>query len=69
VIIAAGTSQTVNFTATANAAGRHQVQVAGLTGEFEIIEISQSTNTNWWFIGGVTAIILLVIFLLIALRR
>jgi hypothetical protein len=69
VIVAAGTSQTVNFTTTGNAAGKHQVEVAGLSGEFEILKVSQPANTNWWFIGGVTAIILLILALLIALRR
>jgi hypothetical protein len=69
VTAAAGTSQTVNFTTAGYAAGKHQVEVAGLTGEFEILKVSQPTNTNWWFIVGVTAIILLVVVLLIALRR
>jgi predicted GH43/DUF377 family glycosyl hydrolase len=69
VTAAAGTSQTVNFTTTGYAAGKHQVEVAGLSGEFEILKVSQPTNTNWWFIVGVTAIILLAIALLIALRR
>jgi hypothetical protein len=69
VTAAAGTSQTVNFTTTGYSAGKHQVEVAGLSGEFEILKVSQPANTNWWFIGGVTAIILLVVVLLIALRR
>jgi hypothetical protein len=69
VTAAAGTSQTVNFTTAGYAAGKHQVEVAGLSGEFEILKVSQPANTNWWFIVGVTAIILLVVVLLIALRR
>ena len=69
VTVAAGSSQVVNFTTTGNAAGKHQVEVAGLTGEFEILKASQPANTNWWFIGSVAAIILLAIALLIALRR
>ncbi|MGD0352145.1 MAG: CARDB domain-containing protein [Dehalococcoidia bacterium] len=69
VTAAAGTSQTVNFTTAGYAAGKHQVEVAGLSGEFEILKVSQPTNTNWWFIVGVTAIIMLIVALLIALRR
>jgi predicted GH43/DUF377 family glycosyl hydrolase len=69
VTAAAGTSQIVNFTTTGDTAGKHQVEVAGLSGEFEILKVSQPANINWWFIVGVTAIILLVVVLLIALRR
>jgi hypothetical protein len=69
VIVATGTSQTVTFNTTGYGGGRHQVEVADLTGEFEIAKVSQPSNINWWFIGGVTAIILLVIVLLIALRK
>jgi len=69
VIVAAGASQTVNFTTTGYAAGKHQVEVAGLTGEFDVIKISQPTNINWWFIIAVTVIVLLIIVVFIALRR
>jgi hypothetical protein len=69
VTAAAGTSQTVNFTTTGDTAGKHQVELAGLSGEFEIVSTSKTANINWWFIGGVTAIILLIIVVLIALRR
>jgi hypothetical protein len=69
VIVAAGTSQTVNFTTTGYSAGKHQVEVSGLSGEFEILKVSQPANTNWWFVGSITAIILLVIVVLIAWRR
>jgi hypothetical protein len=69
VVIAAGTSQTVNFNTTSYAVGKHQVAVAGLSGEFDVIKTSKPTNINWWFIGGVTAIVLLIIVVLIALRR
>jgi hypothetical protein len=69
VTAAAGTSQTVNFTTAGYAAGKHQLEVAGLSGEFEILKVSQPANTNWWFIGGVAAIILLIIVVLVALRR
>jgi hypothetical protein len=69
VIVAAGTSQTVNFTTSGYTAGKHQVEVGGLTGEFDMITIPQPTNINWLFIGGITAIILLIVVVLIAWRR
>jgi hypothetical protein len=69
VIVAAGTSQTVNFTTTGYTAGKHQVEVASLTGEFDMITIPQPTNINWLFIGGITAIILLIVVVLIVWMR
>jgi hypothetical protein len=69
VTVAAGESQVVKFTTTGYAAGKHQIEVAGLSGEFETIKVSQTTHTNWWFIGSVAAIILLIIALFIAWPR
>ena len=66
VTLAAGESQTVNFTITGDAVGKHQVEVAGLSGEFEIAGQSQ---INWWLIGGIIVAILLIIVGLIAWRR
>jgi hypothetical protein len=69
VTVAAGTSQTVNFTITGDAAGKHQVEVAGLAGEFEIAKAAEPSKINWWLIGGMTGIILLLAIGLIAWRR
>jgi parallel beta-helix repeat protein len=69
VTIAAGASQTVNFTTDGYAAGKHQVEVAGLSGEFEIIKISQPASTSMWFIVGALVLLLLIGVVLIALRR
>jgi len=66
VTVAAGTNQTVSFTVTGDAVGKHQVEVAGLSGEFEIVKRSQ---INWWLIGGITGVILLIIIALVASRR
>jgi len=38
------TSQTVNFTIIGETVGKHQVQVAGLVGEFEITELPSGIN-------------------------
>jgi len=69
VTVAAGTSQTVNFTITGDAAGKNQVEVAGLVGEFEIIKTAKQSQINWWLIGGMTGIILVLAIGLIAWRR
>jgi hypothetical protein len=71
VTIAPGTSQTVNLILTEDTAGKHQIEVAGLSGEFEVIEAKtiEPSGTNWWLIISVTAIILLIIVVSIALMR
>jgi hypothetical protein len=71
VTVAPGTSQTVNLILTEDTAGKHQVEVAGLSGEFEVIEaeVIEPSGTNWWLIISVTAIILLIIVVPIALMR
>jgi hypothetical protein len=69
VTIAAGASQTVNFVITGDTAGKHQVEIAGLSGEFEVIKTVEPFKINWWPIGGIAAAILLIIVVLIALRR
>lgn len=69
VIIAAGTSQTVNFTITGYTAGKHQMEVAGMTSAFDMVKAPQPTSINWWFIGGFTVIILLIIVVLTVWRR
>jgi hypothetical protein len=69
VTIAAGASQTVNFTITGDAAGKHQVEVAGLNGEFEVTPAAKPSQINWWLIGGITGIILVLAIGLILWRR
>jgi hypothetical protein len=66
VTIAGGASQTVNFTVTGAVVGKHAVEIAGLSGEFEI---AQRAQINWWLIGGITGAILFIIIGLIAWRR
>jgi hypothetical protein len=69
VTVTDGASQTVNLTIAGYAHGKHKVEIAGLNSEFEIIGASSSTDTQWWFFGGVAALILVAIGLLIALRK
>jgi hypothetical protein len=66
VTLAAGTSQTVSFTITGDAAGKHSVEISGLKGEFVVVGPS---GINWWLIAAIIGIILLIIVVLIALMR
>jgi hypothetical protein len=56
VTVAAGASRMVQFTAVGATPGKHQVEAAGLTGEFEVLEPAGST-VNWWLIGSIIGII------------
>jgi hypothetical protein len=56
VTVAAGASRMVQFTAVGTTPGKHQVEAAGLTGEFEVLEPAGST-VNWWLIGSIIGII------------
>jgi hypothetical protein len=60
VTIAPGASQTVNLTLTGNTEGKHQIEIAGLSGEFEVIKSAVPSVINWWFIGSITGIILVL---------
>jgi len=68
ITLAPETSRTVSFTINPDAAGKHQVEVAGLTGDFEILGQS-STGFNWWLIGGVLILVLLSVLWLSLMRR
>jgi hypothetical protein len=60
VTVAAGTSQIVNLTTTGDAAGKHQVEVASLVGEFEVIKSAGQSVINWWLMGGITVLVLAI---------
>jgi len=62
VTIAAGTSQTVNFTISGDTVGKHQVEVASLNDEFVVA--GQPSVINWWLISGITGAILLIIIII-----
>jgi CARDB len=61
VTIAPGDSEPVTFTITGDTAGKHQVQVAGLTGEFEVLIPAGQTTINWWLIGSIIGIIAVIV--------
>ncbi|UCH52019.1 MAG: hypothetical protein JSV54_04590, partial [Chloroflexota bacterium] len=58
ITLAAGTSQTVNFTITTDAAGKHQIEVAGLEGEFVVVGPS---GINWWLIAAIIILLLAIL--------
>jgi hypothetical protein len=69
VTIAAWASQKVNFTTTGDAVGKHQVEVAGLNGEFEVTtKAAQPSQINWWLIGGIIAAVILSLGIWILMR-
>jgi hypothetical protein len=60
VTIAAGKSQTVNFTTTGDTAGKHQVEVAGLVSEFEVIRTAEPHKITWWLIASIMGIVIVL---------
>jgi len=65
----AGSSRTVSFTTTAATTGMHQAQVDGLTVDFEVTSPPKLNVPLWWFMGGVTCLVLLGFVLFIVLKR
>jgi hypothetical protein len=74
VTIAPGASQAVKFTVNGDTVGKHQVELAGLNGEFEVVgpnesEVAGQSQINWWLIGGIAGAILLIIIGIVVRRR
>jgi len=61
VTVAAGTSQTVNLTITGDVIGKHEVEIANLISEFEVVKAAQPSKINWWLIGSVIGIIIVLV--------
>jgi len=60
ITLAPGASQAVNFTITEDTAGKHRVQVARLTAEFEVTA-QQQYGANLWLIGGILGAVLVIL--------
>jgi hypothetical protein len=60
VNVAAGTSQTVNFTTTGDTVGKHQVEIANLISKFEVVKAAEPFKINWWLIGSIIGIIIVL---------
>jgi len=56
--VPAGDSQLVNFSTTSDTAGKHRVEIAGLIGEFEVI--NATALYNWWLIGSIIGIVIVL---------
>jgi hypothetical protein len=72
VVIKASASERVSFTTSKDTPGLYTVEVAGLTGSFEVKPpLSPVEPANWWLIGGIIAGVAIVIFVtfLFLLRR
>jgi hypothetical protein len=59
ITLDAGASQIVSFTIAEAAIGIYQIEINGLTGEFEVT--GPTAKINWWLIGSVIAAIMLAL--------
>jgi len=66
VTLAAGTSQTVSFTITGDAIGKHSVEISGLNGEFVV---KGPSGIRWWLIAAIIAAIILALGIWMLIRR
>jgi hypothetical protein len=60
VTVAGGKSQTVNFTVTGDAIGKHQIEIADLVSEFDVMKAAQPFQINWWLIGSIIGIVIVL---------
>jgi hypothetical protein len=60
VTVAAGKSQTVNFTTTGDTVGKHQVEIANLISEFAVVKAAEPFKIDWWLIGSIIGIIIVL---------
>ncbi len=60
ITVAPGASQAVEFTITADVLGRHKVEISDLVGEFEVVAAAGPSSINWWLIGSILGIVVVV---------
>ncbi|HEX7364712.1 MAG TPA: CARDB domain-containing protein [Dehalococcoidia bacterium] len=61
ITVAPGDSQAVAFTITADALGKHKVEISDLVGEFEVVAAASPSSINWWLIGSILGIVAVVV--------
>jgi hypothetical protein len=61
IILAAGESKIVNFTTTGDAIGKHQVEIANLISDFEVLKAAGPVKINWWLIGSIIGIVIVLV--------
>ncbi len=66
--LAGGETSTVEFTYTENMPGRHLVEIAGLSGEFEVVKQPRIPMVYWWLMAAVAIAIVLVLVKLLTGR-
>jgi len=74
ITLGAKASQTVDFTIVEDTAGKHQLEIADLKGEFSVAEGPPAPSAappwwrNWWIIGGIAGAIVLILLVIIIVR-
>jgi len=70
ITLDARASQIVNFTIIENAEGKHQLEIAGLKGEFSVVKTPPWWR-NWWLIGGIAGAVVVIVLavIIIGLRQ
>jgi len=74
ITLGAKASQTVNFTVVEDTAGKHQLEIADLEGEFSVVGVPSAPSAatpwwrNWWIIGGIAGAIVLIVLVIIIIR-
>ena len=57
-------SKTVSFTVTADAIGKHKIEISNLGGEFEVVGLPAGSGINWWLIAGIIVLIIGIMLVL-----
>jgi len=74
ITLGAKASQTVDFTIIENTAGKHQLEIADLEGEFSVVGAPSAPSAaapwwrNWWIIGGIAGAVVLIVLVIIIVR-
>lgn len=61
ITLGAGKSQIVNFTTTGDTIGKHRVEIANLISEFEVLKAAGPLKINWWLIGSIIGIVIVLV--------
>lgn len=74
ITLGAKASQTVNFTIVEDTAGKHQLEIADLKGEFSVVGVPSAPAAtapwwrNWWLSGGIAGAIVLILLVILITR-
>ncbi len=73
ITLGAKASQTVSFTIIEDTPGKHQLEIADLDGEFNVVKGAPAESAepwwrNWWIIGGVIGGVVIILLIIIIAR-